>query len=121
MTVAQLSTVSRETKDLLSQLDENRPVKIKAYISPTVPDEYVEQRLNLLSFLREFDRLGGDTVDVRIHEIEPTTEPPKTPKMQYDIKPRRVQSKERGEHKDQEIILGVAFDQRPGEGRRALL
>jgi ABC-2 type transport system permease protein len=110
VSVAKLSTLSPETKDLLSRLDESRPVKIMAYVSPTVPNEYVEQRLNLLSFLREFDRLGGDAVDVRIHEIEPATEAAKTAEELYDIKPQRVQSKERGQHRDQEIFLGVAFE-----------
>jgi ABC-2 type transport system permease protein len=109
VTAAQLSALHRDTKEMLSNLDERRPVKIEAYVSPVVPDEYVEQRTNLLSFLREFDRRGGDTVEVRLHEIEPTTDAALRAEQQFDIRPRRVMSRERGQFRDQEIFLGVAI------------
>jgi ABC-2 type transport system permease protein len=108
VTEARLSALHPDTKQLLSELNEKRPVRIDAYISPTVPDEYVEQRANLLSFLREFDRRGGDTLEVRVHEIEPTTDAALRAEQQFDIKPRRVVGKERGVFRDQEIFLGVA-------------
>ncbi|MEX2139809.1 MAG: Gldg family protein [Pirellulales bacterium] len=108
VTAEQLSALHADTKELLAKLDEKRPVKIDAYVSPSVPDEYVEQRANLLSFLREFDRRGGDTLDVRVHEIEPTTEAALRAEQQYGITPRRVVGKDRGVFRDQEIFLGVA-------------
>jgi len=108
VTSAQLSALHPDTKEILANLKDERPVKIDAYVSPTVPDEYVEQRANLVSFLREFDRRGGDTLEVRLHEIEPTTDAALRAEQQYDIKPRRVMGKERGVFRDQEIFLGVA-------------
>jgi ABC-2 type transport system permease protein len=109
VTAEQLSALHADTKDLLAKLDENRPVRIDAYVSPAVPDEYVEQRANLLSFLREFDRRGGDTLEVRVHEIEPTTDAALRAEQQYGITPRRVVGKDRGVFRDQEIFLGVAI------------
>jgi ABC-2 type transport system permease protein len=109
VTEARLSELHPDTKQMLRDLDEKRPVKIDAYVSPSVPEEYVEQRANLLSFLREFDRRGGDTVEVRIHEIEPTSDAALRAEQQYDIKPRRVVSKDRDVFRDQEIFLGVAI------------
>jgi ABC-2 type transport system permease protein len=108
VTAEQLSALHPDTKDLLARLDPKRPVMIEAYVSPTVPDEYVEQRSNLLSFVREFDRRGGDTLEVRVHEIEPTTDAALRAEQQYNILPRRVVGKDRGVFRDQEIFLGVA-------------
>ncbi len=108
VTAAQLSAVHPDTKEMLANLNDERPVTIDAYVSPTVPDEYVEQRANLLSFLREFDRRGGDTLEVRVHEIEPTTDAALRAEQQYGIAPRRVVGKDRGVFRDQEIFLGVA-------------
>ena len=108
VTAEQLSALHADTKLLLAELDEKRPVRIEAYVSPSVPDEYVEQRANLLSFLREFDRRGGDILEVRMHEIEPTTDAALRAEQQYGITPRRVVGKDRGVFRDQEIFLGVA-------------
>jgi ABC-2 type transport system permease protein len=108
VTEEQLSAVHADTKDLLADLKEDRPVRIDAYVSPSVPDEYVQQRANLLSFLREFDRRGGNTLEVRVHEIEPTTDAALRAEQQYGITPRRVVGKDRGVFRDQEIFLGVA-------------
>jgi ABC-2 type transport system permease protein len=108
VTSAQLSALHQDTREILAELNKDRPVRIDAYVSPTVPDEYVEQRANLVSFLREFDRRGGDTLEVRLHEIEPTTDAALRAEQQYDIKPRRVMGKDRGVFRDQEIFLGVA-------------
>jgi ABC-2 type transport system permease protein len=107
VTAEQLSALHPDTKDLLAELDPKRPVLIEAYVSPTVPDEYVEQRSNLLSFMREFDRRGGDTLEVRVHEIEPTTDAALRAEQQYKILPRRVVGKDRGVFRDQEIFMGV--------------
>jgi ABC-2 type transport system permease protein len=108
VTEARLSALHPDTKHMLRELDPKRPVRIDAYVSSAVPDEYVEQRANLLSFLREFDRRGGDTVEVRLHEIEPATDAALDAEKLYDIKPRRVTSRDRGVFRDQEIFLGVA-------------
>ena len=50
VTEEQLSALHPDTKDMLRNLDPKRPVAIDAYISATVPDEFVEQRANLLTF-----------------------------------------------------------------------
>lgn len=108
-TQERLSTLSADTKDLLRNLDPNRPVKIEAFVSPTVPEAYVQQRLNLLSFLREFERLGGENIDVRVYEVEPATEAALRAERVYDIKPQRVTVEDRGALREQELFLGVAF------------
>ena len=68
----QLSALSTETKDLLKELRDRKDVtaiKIDAYVSPTIPADYSETKLNLLSTLEEFRALGGSKVSVEKHEI----------------------------------------------------
>ena len=45
----QLSSLSPETVELIRDLKVERPVQIEAFISPTVPEAYVQTRLNLLT------------------------------------------------------------------------
>ena len=65
-----LSSLSRETETLLATLTAERPVYIDAYVSPEVPEEYVQVRLNLISMLREVEQIAGDRVIVRVHDTE---------------------------------------------------
>ena len=121
VTAEQLSALHPDTKDLLAGLDPKRPVKIDAYVSPTVPDEYVEQRANLLSFVREFDRRGGDTLEVRVHEIEPTTDAALLAEQQYDIMPRASGRQGSRRVPRSGNLPGRGRHQRLGESRRAVL
>ena len=109
ITSEKLSSLSPFTKKLIRDLDTEYPVKIEAYISPTVPREYVPARLNLLSTLQELQALGGGKIDVTIHRIEPFSEEAGRAEDKYGITPNRVVSKVRGAWKEEEIFLGVAF------------
>ena len=61
-TSEQLSSLSPETRELIGNLETKRPVQIEAFISPTVPEDYVQTRLNLLSVLDELRAIGGKKV-----------------------------------------------------------
>ena len=69
-TAEQLSSLSVGSMDLLGQL--NSPVEIDAFISPSesMPEQYVQTRINLLTALREIDR-ETKLVSVNIHVITP--------------------------------------------------
>ena len=45
-------------------------MQIEAFISPTVPEDYVQTRLNLLSTLREIQARRPDKVQVQINDTE---------------------------------------------------
>ena len=53
VTSEHLSSLSPQTEELLAKLKLDRPVQIEAFLSPNVPEAYVQTRLNLLSVLRE--------------------------------------------------------------------
>ena len=107
LTTERLSSLSPHTRRLLDNLEVERPVRIEAYISPTVPEEYVQQRLNLISTLRELDTMGGDNVSVDIYPVEALSDAADRAEQQFGIRSRRVASVTRGEIREEEIVLGA--------------
>ena len=108
-TSAKLSSLSSETRTLLKELDPQRPVQIEAFVSPDVPESYVQARLDLLQMLRELRARGGGKVSVLINETERFSEEAARAERRYNIRPRRVVSLRRGAMAEDYIFMGVAF------------
>ena len=89
-TSERLHSMSRETRQLIGTLEADRPVFIQAFISPEVPESQVQSRTNLLDMLREFDALGGSTIQVRIEDTEPFTEVAREAREKFGIVPREI-------------------------------
>lgn len=105
-----ISTLSSDTRKLVRTLETSRPIEIKAYVSPTVPEDYTQTRINLLNSLRQVERLGRGKVRVEVIPTEPKTEEAALALQQFGIEPQRVVSRVRGTYRnDQEIFLGCAF------------
>ncbi len=104
-----ISSLSPDTRRLLTGIDTARPIDIKAYVSPTVPEDYAQTRLNLLNTLRQFQRLGRGKVNVEVIPTEPKTESAALARQQFGIEPVNVLSRVRGAYRDEEIFLGCAF------------
>ena len=116
VTSEKLSSLSPHTIELLDQLKQEyddgeieQPVQIEAFISPEVPDTYVQARLNLLNVLRELDSRGGNLVNLRIRDTERFSPASVTAKERYDITPRVRASKNRGAYSEEHVFMGVAF------------
>jgi len=103
-----ISTISADTRSLLRKLDVKRPIDIKAYVSPVVPEDYAQTRLNLLNTLRQFERLGRGRVSVEVIPTEPKTEESALASQQYGIEPVTVPARVRGAYREEEIFLGCA-------------
>lgn len=108
MTAEQLSTLSPKTIELLAALDPKRPVQIDAYISPSVPESYVQTRLNLISALREMQAAARDKLEVRIHDTTPNSQEAALAEEQFGIRPQRTLVRERGALAEKELFLGFA-------------
>jgi ABC-2 type transport system permease protein len=104
-----LSSLSPETVRLLKNLDIKHPVRIEAFISPEVPESYVQTRLDLLSMLRELQARGGGKVQVRLNAADRYSAEAERAEKQYEITPRRVTTLSRGTVSDEQILMGVAF------------
>ena len=109
ITTEKLSSLSSQTLALLRNLQSDRPVHVEAFVSPNVPEAYVQTRLNLLSMLEELQANSGGLIDVQIHDTDPYTEQATRAREQYGITPRDVRGETRGAIEDRRIFMGVAF------------
>ncbi|MEX0677162.1 MAG: Gldg family protein [Pirellulales bacterium] len=104
-----LNSLSPQSRELIEKLDAKHPVVIEYFVSPTVPENYVQTRLNLLSALRELQALAGGKIKVIGHDVEPFSEEANIAEQQFDIRPVPVEGRARGTYTRDEIFLGLAF------------
>ncbi len=108
LTAERLHSLSGETRDIIKALPGDRPVLVQAYISPKVPEPYIQTRSNLVSFLREIDALGGDKVQVLFNDTELFSEEARDAREKFGILPRQIPGVgARAQVTD--VFMGVAF------------
>lgn len=107
-TSEKVHSLSADTRKLLSGLDPKQPVFIHAWLSPEVPKSYVATRANLVSVLREFDAVAGDSLHTRIVETEKYTPAAREAQERYGIRPFKVPVTEESSTAN-EIFLGLVF------------
>jgi len=111
-----LSSLSRESIDLINQIPADRPVFIQAYLSPQVPREYVETKADLVNLLKEFAaRGGGDRIRLNLIDTERYSPAAREAEKRFGITSRRVPTTDEGRMSSAEIFLGVAFTSGPEE------
>ncbi len=111
ITGERLRSLSPYTVELLQEVRKHteRPVQIEAFISPAVPEGYVETRLNVISMLEELDARGGEKVRLQINGTERFTKAAARAEKRYDITPREVSVEERKTYSRESLFMGVAF------------
>jgi len=108
-TAERLNSLAPQTRTILAELKPQSPVNIEAFISPVVPEAYVQTRLNLKSMLQELRARGGNNVRVRINDTERFSEQAALAEKLYGIQARRVTTKVRGAYTEDHIFMGVAM------------
>ena len=101
-----LSSLAPKSVELMRSLDAKRPVVIEYFVSPNVPESYVQTRLNLLSTLRELEAIGGDKLQVIRHDVEPFSEEANRAEQQFGIRPVQVESRSRGRARARRFFWG---------------
>ena len=108
-TAERLHSLSAETRQLLGDLSPDRPVFIQAFVSPDVPQLYVQARENLLSVLREIDSRAESKVQVLITETAPYSAEARTARERYGITPVAVRDANDPQAGADGIFLAVAL------------
>ena len=109
VTAERLHTLSDETRALIAELPDDRPVFIQAYISPEVPEPFVQTRSNLISILEEIDSLAGPRVEVLIEDTEPFSDASRDARETFGIVPRGLRDVGSARAEVTQMFLGVAF------------
>lgn len=107
VTYERLSSLAPQTRQLLRDL--KRPVRVEAYVSPDVPETFVQTRLDLLSMLREMEKVGGSKIRLNIHDTRPLSNEADQAEQQYGITAQQVLTRSRGALSREQVYLGVAF------------
>jgi ABC-2 type transport system permease protein len=111
VTAGQVSSLSPKTKEIIRNLNPAHPIQIDAFVSGEVPEAYVQTKFNLISLLKEFDAMSGGKIKVRLHDnLEPFSEEAALAQDRFGIQPTMVRTRSRGAFKDEEVILGAAFN-----------
>jgi len=109
LTSERLNSLSPHTITLLRNIKPERPVLIEAFISPQVPELYVQTRLNLINTLREIAARARGKVQVRIYDTDRYSEEAALAEKRYNITPQRRVTLDRGAYVESHLFMGVAF------------
>ncbi len=115
VTAEGLHSLSEETVQILGELDPERPVFIQAFVSPEVPESYVQTRSNLVDVLKELDAAGGSRVQVRIEETEMYSPEARDARERFGITPRELPDLRSARSGFANVFAGVAITCGPEE------
>jgi ABC-2 type transport system permease protein len=107
-----LSSLSPDTIKLLEELQSNpaaNPIKIDAYVSPQVPADYAQVKMNLLSTLEEFRARGKGKIRVEKHEINNYGPEAELAEKTFGITPQQQMVEQAGEQTAEEFFMGLAI------------
>ncbi len=113
MTEGQVSSLASATKDLIQNLNDDRPIVIDAFISDEVPELYAQTRYELINLLKEFRAEAAkenSTIEVNLHDgIDLSSDEAELAATRFGIVPVTRTFREKGAYTQKQLILGAAF------------
>lgn len=119
LTAEKVHTLSPVTRDVIQNVvDKEEGVTIQAFLSPEVPDEFVPVRKELVNLLRQYDRLGGRYLTVRLVDVTHASDA-ETDARARGVEPIKHNLQDReGRQVRQDVYLGVVVE---GKDRRVVI
>src|SRR6056297_327913 len=112
-TEGQVSSLSPATKEMIRNLDAERPIIVDAFISEEVPEQYARTRYELVNLLKEFQSAAskaGRTIEVNLHnDIELFSDEAQLAEDRFGIVPVQRVVREKGAMQQKRLILGAAL------------
>jgi ABC-2 type transport system permease protein len=115
-TSAKVNSLSANTLGQLEQLratlskENARAVKVEAFISQQLPEDYARVKVDLLGKLRELEAKSGNRILLNVFQnLDAYSEEATRAREQYGIQPQTVMVRERGAIRQEDIFMGVAF------------
>ncbi|TWU11069.1 Gldg family protein [Allorhodopirellula heiligendammensis] len=113
MTEGHVSSLAGATKDLIQNLNDDRPIVIDAFISDEVPELYAQTRYELINLLKEFRAEAAKknrTIEVNLHDgIDLSSDEAALAAKRFGIEPVTRTFREKGAYTQKKLILGAAF------------
>ena len=112
-TEGKVSSLAPATKQLIRDLETDRPIVIDAFISADIPEIYARTRYELVNLLKEFRSEAskrGRTIEVNMYDnIELFSEDAALAAERFGIEPVTRMVREKGTPQQKQLILGAAF------------
>ncbi|MFK8115645.1 MAG: Gldg family protein [Rubripirellula sp.] len=113
LTEDKVSSLAPATKDLIRNLDSDRPIVIDAFISTDIPEIYAQTRYELINLLKEFRSEAAKrnrTIEVNLYDdIELFSDDAALASERFGIEPVTRLVREKGAETQKQLILGAAF------------
>ena len=109
--LSSLSPKSIELVETLNAREEPYVLKIEAFISKDLPQDFVQKRFNLLAALEEIKAVGGSRVKLRVYDgIDIFGARANRAEALYGIRKESMLTTIRGAATSRDVIFGVAFE-----------
>lgn len=113
MTEGRVSSLASATKDLIQNLNDDRPIIIDAFISNEVPELYAQTRYELINLLKEFRAEAAKnnrTIEINLYDgIDLFSDEATLAAKRFGIEPVTRTFREKGAYTQKQLILGAAF------------
>jgi len=108
-TAERIHSLGDETRRLVATLPGDRAVLIQAFVSPDVPEEFVQQRESLLGALRDIEALARGRAQVVVTGTTPYSDAARRARERFGIVPRLVSRADAVASEDEAVFMAVAF------------
>lgn len=108
LTAERRHSLGPDTRRLVAGLPADRTVRLEAFVTPDVPEEYVQVREDVLATLGDLQALGGSRLDVVVQPTEPYSDAARIARERFGIVPRIVSDPNSARRDTRDVFLGVA-------------